>query len=126
MRTYRNEQHARADLEALVETTPVGVVVFDANSGRPLSFNREARRIVESLRTPGRPPEQLLEVATFCRADGREASLREFPLAQWLSTRRDGARRGDRALGPRRAQRPDADQRHADRRRRQRDGARWS
>ena len=29
-RTHRDEQQARADLEALVETSPVGVVVFDA------------------------------------------------------------------------------------------------
>ena len=83
-RTHRNEQRARADLEALVETSPVGVVVFDATSGRPVSLNREARRIVESLRLPGRPLEQLLEVTTFRRADGREVSLSEFPLAELL------------------------------------------
>ena len=53
-RTHRAEQRARADLEALVETSPVGVVVFDGGSGRLMSFNREARRIVERLRMPGR------------------------------------------------------------------------
>ena len=56
-RTYRHEQHARADPETLVETSPVGVVVFNAKSGCPVSFNREAGRIVETLQTPGRPPE---------------------------------------------------------------------
>ncbi|MYD98656.1 MAG: response regulator [Gammaproteobacteria bacterium] len=81
-RAHRREQRARADLEALVETTPVGVVVFDGRSGEPVSFNREARRIVESLRTPGHPIEQLLDVVTCRRADGREVSLTEFPLAQ--------------------------------------------
>ena len=45
-RTHRDEQRARADLEALVDTSPVGVVVFDARTGRAVSFNREARRIV--------------------------------------------------------------------------------
>ena len=85
-RTYRGEQQARADLAALVDTTPVGVMVFDAASGRLVSLNREARRIVESLRTPGRPSEQLLEVVTFRRADGREVSLSELPLAQLLGT----------------------------------------
>ena len=84
-RTHRKEQRARADLEALVETSPVGVVVFNAESGRPVSLNREARRIVESLRTAGHPLEQLLEVVSFRRADGREVSLREFPMAQLLS-----------------------------------------
>ena len=86
VRTYRNEQHARADLEALVETSPVGVVVLDAKSGRTVSRNREARRIVESLRAPGRPAEQLREMVTVRRADGREASLSELPLAELLST----------------------------------------
>ncbi len=85
-RTHRNEQRARADLEALVETSPVGVVVLDAGSGRPLSSNREAKRIVGSLRMPGRPLEQLLEVLSFRRADGREVSLSEFPIRQQLSS----------------------------------------
>ncbi|MCY4602499.1 MAG: GAF domain-containing protein [Acidobacteria bacterium] len=84
-RTHRGERQARADLAALVETSPVGVVVFDAKSARLVSLNREARRIVESLRAPGRPTEQLLEVVTFRRADGREVSLDELPLAQLLT-----------------------------------------
>ena len=51
-RPHRGEQQARADLAALVETSPVGVAVFDAASGRLVSLNREARRIVKSLRPP--------------------------------------------------------------------------
>ena len=81
-RAHRGEQRARRDLEALIETSPVGVVVFDAGSGRMVSCNREARRIVESLRMPGRPPEELLGVVVCRRADGREVSLAELPLAQ--------------------------------------------
>ena len=84
-RTHRAEQRARADLEALVETSPLGVVVFDARTGHAVSSNREARRIVEGLRQPGRPPEQLLEAITYRRADGREIALDEFPLALELS-----------------------------------------
>ena len=80
-RAHRDEQRARADLEALVDTTPVGVVVFDARNGRPVSFNREARRIVKALCGPDSPPEQLLEVMTCRRGDGREIRLDEFPLA---------------------------------------------
>ena len=85
-RSHRDEQRARADLEALVETSPVGVVVFDAKTGRPVSFNREARRIVEGLRTAGHPAEELLEVVTVRRSDGREVSLSELPIAQHLGT----------------------------------------
>ena len=85
-RTHRDEQRARADLEALVETSPIGVVVFDAATGRLKSFNREARRIVEVLRSPGRPPEQLLEVLTCRFADGREIALDQLPLARALGS----------------------------------------
>ena len=83
-RTHRDEQRARADLEALVDTSPVGVAVFDARSGQPLSFNREARRIVERLRSPGGPPEQLLETMTCRFSDGREIRLDQLPLADEL------------------------------------------
>ena len=47
------------EVEALVETSPVGVVVLEAGSGRVASVNREARRIVEEIRTPDSPPEEL-------------------------------------------------------------------
>ncbi|MDE0387642.1 MAG: ATP-binding protein, partial [Rhodospirillales bacterium] len=83
-RTHRDERRARADLEALIETSPVGVVVFDSRTGRPVSVNREARRIVEGLRTADRPVEELLETMSFRRGDGREVSLSEFPIAELL------------------------------------------
>ena len=82
---HRDEQRARADLEALVEMSPVGVVVFDGQTGKPVSFNREARRIVEHLRTPGDSPEELLDDVICRRSDGREVTLAEFPLAQQWS-----------------------------------------
>ena len=85
-RAYRDEQRARTDLETLIDTSPVGVVLFDARTGTPLSFNREARRIVDGLREPDQSPEQLLEVLTYRRGDGREITLAEFPLARALST----------------------------------------
>ncbi len=83
-RAHRAEQLARANLEVLVETSPVGVVVFDAGTGQPTSLNLEAKRIVESLRTAGRSAEQLLEVLTCRFADGREIALDELPMAQVL------------------------------------------
>ena len=85
-RRHREEQRARANLETLIDTTPVGVVVFNAGTGVPVSLNREARRLVDGLTIPGQTAEQLLDVLTFRRADGREISLREFPLAEALST----------------------------------------
>ena len=84
-RTHRAEWRARADLEALVETSPVGVVVFDAMTGNLISLNREATRIVKSLCGPGQSAEQLLGVITYRRGDGREIALDRLPLAGVLS-----------------------------------------
>ena len=83
-RRHREERRARADLETLVDTSPVGVSVLDAATGMPVSFNREVLRIVDGLRDPEQTPEELLRVVTFRRADGREFSLHEFPLADLL------------------------------------------
>ena len=85
-RRYREEQRARAGLETLIDTSPVGVLVFDAKTGGLASINREARRIVSDLHLPDGSAEQLLGALTFRRADGREISLAEFPLAQALGT----------------------------------------
>ena len=85
-RTYRAERRARADLEALIETSPVGVVVFDARTGDLVSLNREATRIVKSLCGPGQSAEQLLGVITCRRADGREIALDQLPLARLLDS----------------------------------------
>ena len=83
-RARRQERRARADLEALIETTPVGVMVLDAGTGRPLSSNREALRLVEPLRAPDRPAEELLDTLTCRFGDGREVALDEFVLAEEL------------------------------------------
>ena len=84
-RRYREERRARNDLETLIDTSPVGVVVFDAKTGTPVSLNREAARIVETLREQDQPAEQILDVLTFVRGDGREVSLREMPMVELLS-----------------------------------------
>ena len=84
-RTYRAERRARADLEALIETSPVGVVVFDGGTGHLISLNREATRLVQSLCDPGQSAEHLLGVITCRRGDGREIALDRLPLAEALS-----------------------------------------
>ncbi len=84
-RTYRAEQRARAGLEALVETSPFGVLVFQVPTGHPVSVNREARRLMEGLRSPGASDEQLMRAVTCHFADGREIALDRFPLGSVLS-----------------------------------------
>ena len=83
-RAHRGERRARADLEALVETSPVGVVVFDAQSGDALTVNREAKRILAGLLGPDGSLEDLREVLTSRLADGREVTLDELKSAERL------------------------------------------
>ena len=84
-RRYRDEQRAKADLETLINISPVGVVVFDAKSGQVTSTNREARRIFAELHGPGGSPEDLLDVLTIRRGDGREIALDELSRVEALS-----------------------------------------
>ena len=85
-RRYSDEHRAKADLEALVNTSPVGVLVFDAKTGDLVSLNQEARRIVRGLRAPGRSQAEILSVLTFRRPDGREIPLAELPTERALKS----------------------------------------
>ena len=83
-RAHRDERRARADLEALVETSPVGVVVLEAATGNPLTVNREAKRILAGLLDPDGSLEDLREVLTSRLADGREVTLEGLQNAKRL------------------------------------------
>ena len=85
-RRHREEQRARSYMETLIDTCPVGVAVFNAVTGEPVSFNREAGRIVSGLLEPGQAPEELLRVVIVRRADGSEVSLEDHSMAQALSS----------------------------------------
>lgn len=84
-RTCGDRHQVRADLETLVETSPVGVVVLDARTGRAVSLNREAKRIVRGLHMPGDSAKEPLELMTYRRGDGREGGLAELSLARLLT-----------------------------------------
>ena len=83
-RTHREERRARAGLEALVETSPVGVVVFDARTPAPVTLNREARRIAEALGLPGSCETDRLGEITSRLSDGREVTLEDLKSAETL------------------------------------------
>ena len=83
-RRHRQERLTRANLETLIDTSPVGVVVLDPRTGDPVSINREARRILGSLREPDESFDHLRDVLTIRRNDGQEISLGESPVAQLL------------------------------------------
>ena len=85
-RRYRDEQQARLELENLVNTSPVGVVVFDTRTGACTISNREATRMVDSLREPGQSLEDLLAALTYVRADGRKVRLEPFRMTEPLGS----------------------------------------
>ena len=119
-RRHREERRARNRLETLVNTSPVGTVVFDAGTGRPISFNREALRIVERLNRPGQSPETLLKRPHHPagrRPGGGPGGSAPGPAD---GRRRNRARRRNDAPGPRRAQRRRPHQRLPHPRRRKR------
>ena len=80
---YRAEQRAKSDLQALLDTSPMGVMVFDARTGGILSINEEAKRLLSAKGQSGSLG-QLLSVMTFRRADGRKFCLADLPLEQVL------------------------------------------
>ena len=83
-RAYQDVERARSDLETLIDTSPVGVVVFEPRSGGVVSLNAESRRIVSDLCLPDQSPEDLLKVLRVRRADGQEVALDRLPLKEVL------------------------------------------
>ena len=77
-RKFQDAIQAKADLEALIDTSPVGVVVFDARSGLLVSHNQEVRRIVGDLQLRDRAIMDLLDVVTVRRADGRRIESEDY------------------------------------------------
>ena len=70
-REHRDVLRARADLAALIDMSPVAVLVFDARSRNLASANLESRRIANRLGLQGLSTEQVLQMVTARSADGR-------------------------------------------------------
>ena len=85
-RKYGEEQQAMASLKALVDTSPVGVSVFDPKTMDVMLLNDETRRIVGGMHGAGRSLEQLLRVITVQRPDGSELPVSELPPVRALTT----------------------------------------
>ena len=86
-RRYGDEQRAKADLEALVNTSPVGVLVVDVGSRTVVMANREARRIVGAPPAEARDATQDVWGLTCRRLDGSEIAYDELPVVRAV---RDG------------------------------------
>ena len=85
-RRYQEEQQARADLEALVDTSPVGVLLFDGVYAKIVAYNREVRRLASVLYGPETTFEEVLSTLVVRRGDGQELTMAEFPIAETLRT----------------------------------------
>ena len=83
-RRHREEQRAKARLETLVDSSPMGVLMFDAKTGHLTYVNEETRRIVGGMQGRGHSLDALLSNLAFQRLDGRELLLDELPLTAAL------------------------------------------
>lgn len=83
-RRYRDEHRARVDLETLINTSPVGVMVLDAQLGEVTLANREALRIIEDLRVSDGLPLGRPDNITIHRASGQQYALAEHSLVSLL------------------------------------------
>ena len=88
---YEEERRAREAMEterrrlaALVESSPVGVMVVDAATRTFASVNKEAVRILGMSPEPGSTLVRYHEVAIYRRTDGKKYESRERPLARAL------------------------------------------
>jgi len=81
-RRYGDEQRAKADLEALVNTSPVGVLVVDAGSRTVVMVNREARRIVGAPPVDARDSKRDMWGLTCQRMDGSEIAYGDLPMVR--------------------------------------------
>ncbi len=84
-RRYREEQRARTDMETLIDTSPVGVLVFNARSGELASYNREIMRMAGELEPRTGTIKEVLETAVVRRANGTEVPVAEIPLQGLMS-----------------------------------------
>ena len=88
---YSEERQARDEMEterrrlaALVESSPVGVMVVDAATRTFASVNKEAERILGMSPEPGSTLVRYHEVAIYRRTDGKKYEGHERPLARAL------------------------------------------
>ena len=84
-RKYHEVLQARADLEALLNISPVGVLVFDGKTGDLVSANDETRRLVGEVKASGPSLSQLLEVMPLRRADGSDIPIEDLPTVKALT-----------------------------------------
>ena len=74
----------RRRLETLIETSPVGVLVVDAETRTIVSANQELERMVGVLPGPSITLERYRELVVYRKPDGRAFPVAELPLERAL------------------------------------------
>ena len=90
-RRYEEERLAKSDLEAIINISPVGVMVIDARTAELIALNAEAIRIVGDLGAEDTTFKKVslkdfAEQITLRRADGTEVPLGGDPMARVLQS----------------------------------------
>ena len=80
------ERRSRADMDALIATIPMGVLVFDGKTGALISSNEAASRLMGGQQAGGITLGRLLGSVRNGRGDGREDSSDEAPLNRVLNS----------------------------------------
>ena len=81
-RRHQEVERTKADLEALLDISPVGIMSFELKEGRILSYNQEIVRIFGDRNAIESPWEEILPLVSFLRFDGREIPPAEWPMAR--------------------------------------------
>ncbi len=82
--SLRSAEAERRRLAALVESSPVGVMVVDAATRTFASVNKEAERILGMSPEPGSTLVRYHELAIYSRTDGKQYEDDDRPLARAL------------------------------------------
>ena len=85
-RRYGEEQRAKADLEALLNASSVGVLVFDALTRAVVKINREACRVIGHQSGEESDSARTLRMVEFRRMDGSVMPPDEVPFERALHT----------------------------------------
>ena len=85
-RRYCDQQQARDDLEAVLDTAPAGVLILDAVSGELKSANHEARRLMEEMGMAVGSLQGLISGGTIRRDDGQEIACDDRSFESLLAS----------------------------------------
>ena len=85
LRELAREEEERLRLQALIDSSPVGVMVVDARTQRLMLVNREAQRLSGDSYQIGKPLSECGQDISYRSPDGREWKIADLPLRRALN-----------------------------------------